>query len=82
MIDFILHELRRQGVTIPDAIGTATMVAAHQAYGGERLYVPKLPKLQTSARIAKAAREGARENAEIVKVTGISRAQVYRLRRR
>lgn len=82
VIDFILGELRRQGVVVADAVGTAAMAAVHEAYGGERVYVAKLPKLQTSVRIAQAQGEGARTNVEIVKATGISLRQVERLRRR
>jgi hypothetical protein len=83
LIDFILRELRRQpGVVIPDAAGTAAMVAAHETYGGERHYVPKLPKFQKAARIAQVESEGVTQPEEIVRRTGISRAQVFRVRRR
>jgi hypothetical protein len=80
LIEFILRDLRAQGVVVPEAVGSATMVHTHEHYGGERVYVPKLPKLQSSARIAKAAREGSHQTAEIVKATGLSRASVKRLR--
>lgn len=82
MVEFILHELRRQGVVIPDQVGTAAMVALHHTYGGERLYVPKLPKLQTAVRIAAAAGDGARTNAEISQATGLSLRHVKAVRRR
>lgn len=82
LIEFILRDLREQGVVVPEAVGSATMVHTHEQYGGERLYVPKLPKLQTAARIAKAAREGARTNAQIVTATGLSLRHVKAIRRR
>lgn len=81
MIDFLLAELRRQpGVVIPAEAGTAALVAAHQAYGGERLYVPKLPKLQTAVRIQQAVAAGAATNEEVVQRAGVSLRQVERLR--
>jgi hypothetical protein len=82
MIDFILHNLRRHGVVVPEAVGSATLVECHRTYGGERVYVPKLPKLQTSALIGQAERNGARTNEEIVQATGLSLRHVKMVRRR
>lgn len=82
MIDFVLAELKRQGVVITDQVGSATKVAACQTYGGERVYVPKLPKLQSAARIARATQAGAHTNAQIVEATGLSIRHVKSLRRR
>ena len=65
-----------------DLAGSAARVATLQTYGGERVYLPKLPKLQSAARVAKAAREGARTCAEIAGATGLSIRTVKMLRRR
>jgi Mor family transcriptional regulator len=82
VIEYILSELRRQpGVVIPDAAGTAAMVAAHQLYGGERLYIPKLPKLQNAARVQQQARHEGRKQVEIALASGLSVRQVRRLQR-
>lgn len=81
MIEFILQELRRQGVVVPDAVGTAALVAVHQTYGGERVYVPKLPKLQGAARVQQASRDQQRRQVEIALTTGLSVRQVRRLQR-
>ena len=50
MIQFILQELRRQGVVIPEEAGTAAMVAAHATYGGERIYVPRTARRRADMR--------------------------------
>ena len=82
MIDFILHELRRQGAVVTDEMGTAAMVAAHETYGGERLYVPKLPKLQTAVRIQRAVQSGVRSHVDIAAAIGVNESTVRRVRRR
>lgn len=81
MIHFILQQLRRQpGVVIPDEAGTAALAAAHATYGGERLYVPKLPKLQGAVRVS-AEGCGTLTQAQIAQVTGKSIRTVRRIQR-
>jgi hypothetical protein len=80
MIGFILEELRRQpGVVIPDAAGTAAMVRTCETYGGERLYVPKLPKLQTAVRVAGVARHGTGTQQDLADAAGVSVETVRRM---
>jgi hypothetical protein len=82
MIEYILHELRRQpGVVIPDAAGTAAMVAAHQLYGGERLYIPKLPKLGNAVKVQHATLTEGGDPAAVATATGLSVRHVRRLMR-
>ncbi len=81
MIDYILQQLRAHGVDIPDQVRQDIKVAVCEGFGGERVYVPKLPKLQGAARVAKASRVENTKQVHVALATGLSVRQVRRLTR-
>jgi len=81
MIDFILQQLRALGVEIPDEVRAEVRTSTCETFGGERVYVPKLPKMQTAARVAKAARAENVKQVHVALATGLSVRQVRRITR-
>lgn len=82
MIDFILQQLRAHGVEIPEQARLDVKASVCETYGGERVYVPKLPKMQASMLVTRAVR--AAENvkqAQVAIATGLSVRTVRRVQR-
>lgn len=77
MIHDMIRALRDAGVEVPDGVATNVKVKLQSLYGGERVYVPSLPKASRAVQLAKLEK---RTQVEMALATGLSVRQVRRIR--
>ena len=81
MIHEIIAMLRRQGVTMPDQVVRDVSAEFHHLHGGERTYIPKLPKLVGQMRLqALGTATATMSQAQISLATGLQVRQIRRLK--
>lgn len=79
MINDLMQFIRDEaGIELAPEVSRRVLARASQAYGGERVYVAKLPKLDRQERI-QAAKAAKREVREVAKVAGISERHARRI---
>lgn len=78
MIHDMIRALRDAGVDVPDGVATNVKVKLQSLYGGERVYVPSLPKARRAVQLAKLEK---RTQVEMALATGLSVRQVRRIQR-
>lgn len=77
MIHDMIRAMREAGVEVPDGVATNVKVKLQSLYGGERVYVPSLPKASRAVQLAKLEK---RTQVEMALATGLSVRQVRRIR--
>ena len=77
MIHDMIRALRDAGIDVPDAAATDVKLKLQSLYGGERVYVPSLPKARRAVQLAKLEK---RTQVEMALATGLSVRQVRRIR--
>lgn len=77
MIHDMIRALRDAGVDVPDGVATNVKVKLQSLYGGERVYVPSLPKARRAVQLAKLEK---RTQVEMALATGLSVRQVRRIK--
>ncbi len=77
MIHDMIRALRDAGIEVPDTAATDVKLKLQSLYGGERVYVPSLPKARRAVQIARLEK---RTQVEMALATGLSVRQVRRIR--
>lgn len=78
MIHDMIRALRDAGVDVPDTAATDVKLKLQSLYGGERVYVPSLPKARRAVQLAKLEK---RTTGQIAAACGISRQHAWRLKK-
>jgi hypothetical protein len=80
MIHEIVAMLRRSGVDLPDQVVREVSAEFHHLHGGERTYIPKLPKLAGQMRLqALGTATATMTQVQISQATGLQVRQIRRL---
>ncbi|HAF43423.1 MAG TPA: hypothetical protein DCK83_00375 [Gallionellaceae bacterium] len=77
MINDLIRAMREAGVAVPDGVAMEVETKMRQAYGGERLYIARLPKQNRAVQLAKLERH---TQVEMALATGLTVRQVRRIR--
>ena len=77
MIHDMIRALRDAGVDVPDTAAADVKFKLQSLYGGERVYVPSLPKARRAVQLARLEK---RTQVEMALATGLSVRQIRRIR--
>lgn len=78
IINELLAAIRAAGVAVPDNVAREVEVHARREFGGERIYIPSLPKQARAVQIAKLNKM---DDLQVAQRTGLSIRQVRRIKR-
>lgn len=69
MIDDLIKAFRAAGIEVPDTVARDVEVQVRRDWGGERVYIPSLPKQRRAVQLAKL---NLRTQREMAVATGLS----------